>query len=139
MAKKVSTKKAETEAQEAPVIMRPDADLAVEKRLVALYTLQSVDSEIDKIQIIRGELPQAVQDLAEFIGDAMAAGADIYMTGDLKYHDFQRAEGRMVLADIGHYESEQFAKEIIFRAISEKFSNFACRISDVQQGIVSYI
>ena len=53
MAKKVSTKKAETEVQEAPVILRPDADLAVEKRLVALYTLQIVDSEIDKIQIIR--------------------------------------------------------------------------------------
>ena len=76
---------------------------------------------------------------AEFIGDAMRAGADIYLTGDLKYHDFQRTDGRMVLADIGHYESEQFAKEIIFRAISEKFSTFACRISDVQQGIVSYI
>lgn len=67
MAKKVSTKKAETEAKEAPVIMRPDADVAVEKRLVALYTLQSVDSEIDKIQIIRGELPQAVQDLEDEI------------------------------------------------------------------------
>lgn len=76
---------------------------------------------------------------AEFIGDALRAGADIYLTADLKYHDFQRTDGRMVLADIGHYESEQFAKEIIFRAISEKFSNFACRISDVQQGIVSYI
>lgn len=76
---------------------------------------------------------------AEFIGDAMRAGADIYLTADLKYHDFQRTDGRMVLADIGHYESEQFAKEIIFRAISEKFSTFACRISDVQQGIVSYI
>lgn len=67
MAKKVSTKKAETEAKEAPVIMRPDADVAVEKRLVALYTLQSVDSEIDKIRIIRGELPQAVQDLEDEI------------------------------------------------------------------------
>ncbi len=67
MAKKVSTKKAETEVQEAPVILRPDADLAVEKRLVALYTLQIVDSEIDKIQIIRGELPQAVQDLEDEI------------------------------------------------------------------------
>ena len=76
---------------------------------------------------------------AEFIGDAMAAGADIYLTADLKYHDFQRTGGRMVLADIGHYESEQFAKEIIFRAILEKFSNFACRISDTQQGIVKYI
>ena len=66
MAKKVSTKKAETQA-EAPVIMRPDADQAIEKRLIALYTLQSVDSEIDKIQIIRGELPQAVQDLEDEI------------------------------------------------------------------------
>jgi putative NIF3 family GTP cyclohydrolase 1 type 2 len=75
---------------------------------------------------------------AEFIDDAKRAGADIYLTADLKYHDFQRG-GRMVLADIGHYESEQFAKDIIFRAISEKFSNFACRISETQQGIVKYI
>lgn len=66
MAKKVSTKKAQ-ETEEAPVIMRPDADAAIEKRLVALYTLQSVDSEIDKIRIIRGELPQAVQDLEDEI------------------------------------------------------------------------
>ena len=65
MAIKVSTKK--EEQAEAPVILRPDVDLAIEKRLVALYTLQSVDSEIDKIQIIRGELPQAVQDLEDEI------------------------------------------------------------------------
>ena len=75
---------------------------------------------------------------AEFIDDAKRAGADIYLTGDLKYHDFQRG-GRMLLADIGHYESEQFAKDIIFRAISEKFCTFACRISETQQGIVNYI
>ena len=67
MAKKVSAKKAEPEVKETPAIQRPDADLAIEKRLVALYTLQSVDSEIDKIQIIRGELPQAVQDLEDEI------------------------------------------------------------------------
>lgn len=76
---------------------------------------------------------------AEFIGDALRAGADIYLTADLKYHDFQRTDGRMLLADIGHYESEQFAKDIIFRAISEKFCNFACRISETQQSIVNYI
>ena len=76
---------------------------------------------------------------AEFIGDALRAGADIYLTADLKYHDFQRTDGRMLLADIGHYESEQFAKDIIFRAISEKFCTFACRISETQQGIVNYI
>ncbi len=76
---------------------------------------------------------------SEFIGDALAAGADIYITADLKYHDFQRTDDRMVLADAGHFETEQFAREIIFRAISEKFSNFACRISASQQGIVGYI
>ena len=73
MAKKVSTKKAaESSATdllqaETPAIQRPDVDIAVEQRLIALYTLQSVDSEIDKIRIIRGELPQAVQDLEDEI------------------------------------------------------------------------
>lgn len=76
---------------------------------------------------------------AFLIGDALRAGADAYLTADLKYHDFQRPEGRMLLADIGHYESEQFAKEIIYRTISEKFSNFACRISECQQSVVHYI
>ena len=76
---------------------------------------------------------------AFLIPDAIRAGADAYLTADLKYHDFQRPEGRLLLADIGHYESEQFAKEIISRAISEKFSNFATRISECQQSVVHYI
>ena len=76
---------------------------------------------------------------SHFIGDAIAAGADLYLTADLKYHDFQRAEGRIILVDAGHYETEQFAKEIISRRISEKFSNFACRISSQQESIVRYI
>ncbi len=73
------------------------------------------------------------------IADAVHAGADAFLTADLKYHDFQRPERRLLLADIGHYESEQFAKEIIYRAISEKFCNFACRISECQQSVVHYI
>lgn len=76
---------------------------------------------------------------SEFIGDAMAAHADIYLTADLKYHDFQRTDGHIVLADIGHYESEQFAKEIIFHVILEKFSNFACRISENQASLIQYM
>lgn len=66
MAKKVSTKKEEIVAQEESPI-RLDVDVAVEQRLVALYTLQSIDSEIDKIKIIRGELPQAIEDLEDEI------------------------------------------------------------------------
>ena len=67
MAKKVTTKK-ETVEEEVQQVVRPlDVDVAVEKRLVALYTLQRVDSEIDKIKIIRGELPQAIEDLEDEI------------------------------------------------------------------------
>ena len=73
------------------------------------------------------------------IGDAKASGADIYLTGDLKYHDFQAAEGDIILADVGHYESEQFAKDIIYNVISEKFTTFACQISEQNKGYVHYI
>ena len=73
------------------------------------------------------------------IGAAMKAGADIYLTGDLKYHDFQRAEGRITLVDIGHFESEQFSKELIYSIISKKFSNFACFISERGKSFVNYI
>ncbi len=73
------------------------------------------------------------------IGDAKAAGADIYLTGDLKYHDFQAAEDDIILADVGHFESEQFAKDVLFNIISEKFTNFACRKSEKDIGYVYYI
>ena len=76
---------------------------------------------------------------AFLIGDAKSCGADVYLTADLKYHDFQSAEGRILLADIGHFESEQFAKEIFYDAISKKFSNFACHISQKDRGYISYI
>lgn len=73
------------------------------------------------------------------IDDAVAQGADIYLTGDLKYHDFQHAEGRITLVDIGHYESEQFSQEIFYSIISKKFSNFACFISQRAHSFVKYI
>lgn len=58
---------AEIENSSSEVIRQNDVDLATEERLVALYTLQSVDTKIDKIKIIRGELPQAIQDLEDEI------------------------------------------------------------------------
>ena len=73
------------------------------------------------------------------IGDAIRQNADIYLTGDMKYHDFQRAEGRITLVDIGHFESEQFSKELIYSIISKKFSNFACFISERGKSFVHYI
>lgn len=73
------------------------------------------------------------------IGDARAACADVFLTADLKYHDFQKADQRLALLDAGHYESEQFAKELIYSVISQKFSTFACRISDSANSYIRYM
>ena len=67
MAKRTTAKQVEEPQVLTPQEIIRDVDIAVEKRLVALYTLQCVDSEIDKIQQIRGELPQAIQDLEDEI------------------------------------------------------------------------
>ena len=67
MPKKVTTPEVEKQTVVESARQMLDVDVAVERRLIALYTLQLVDSEIDKIQIIRGELPQAIQDLEDEI------------------------------------------------------------------------
>jgi len=67
---------------------------------------------------------------ASFIDDAMRLGADIYVTADVKYHNYFPVLGKMVIADIGHYESEQFTKEIFFDIISKKFPKFAIHFSE---------
>jgi dinuclear metal center YbgI/SA1388 family protein len=57
--------------------------------------------------------------------DAIASKADFFVTGDFKYHEFFDAEGKIVIADIGHYESEQFTVELICEIITENFPKFA--------------
>ena len=58
-------------------------------------------------------------------GAAKSAGADVYLTADIKYHEFFDAENRLLLADIGHYESEQFTIDLLFDLIQKKFPKFA--------------
>jgi len=71
--------------------------------------------------------------------DAIASKADVYITSDIKYHEFFDAEGQIVLADVGHYESEQFTRDLLFRHLSEKFPTFAFLLSKVNTNPVSYI
>jgi dinuclear metal center YbgI/SA1388 family protein len=70
--------------------------------------------------------------------EAIDAKADAYLTADLKYHDFFNMENRLLLADIGHYESEQWVKEWLYAALIEKFPNFAFLISEVNTNPVHY-
>ena len=59
------------------------------------------------------------------IGNALSEGVDAFITADLKYHDFFEADNKILLADIGHYESEQYTIELIRDILTEKFPNFA--------------
>lgn len=70
---------------------------------------------------------------------AVQAGADMYITGDIKYHEFFDAEGKLVLADIGHYESEQFTIELIHDLLAEKFPTFAVLKTKVNTNPVRYL
>ncbi len=73
------------------------------------------------------------------IKDAIKAGADIFITGDVKYHDFFEVENKMIIADVGHYESEQFAKELIYSILKNKFPTFAVLISKINTNSVNYL
>lgn len=73
------------------------------------------------------------------LGSAIAAGADVFVTADFKYHQFFDADGRIVIADIGHFESEQFTIELLYDAIREKFPNFATFKTAVNTNPILYL
>lgn len=70
--------------------------------------------------------------------DAIINHADIFVTADFKYHQFFDADNQIVIADIGHYESEQFTKELIFNEIQKKFSTFALCLSKNNTNPIHY-
>ncbi len=70
---------------------------------------------------------------------AMKHQADVLVTGDFKYHQFFDAENKIMIADIGHYESEQFTKELFFELLTKKFPNFAVRLSNVNSNPIKYL
>ncbi len=69
---------------------------------------------------------------ASYIRTAIASNADAYITADIKYHDWFLAEGKILLLDIGHYESEQFTKEIFYDIVTKKSDGFASYLSEIK-------
>ena len=90
-----------------------------------------IDKKISKIAVCGGAgsflLPKAKQQ-----------GADVYISADFKYHEFFDAEGKLVIMDIGHYESEVFTKELIYEIISKKFTNIAVNFTEQVTNPISY-
>ena len=72
------------------------------------------------------------------IKKAVAAGADFFITSDVKYHEFFDTEGRLVLADIGHWESEQFTPDLLVSILKANFPTFAVLKSEVNTNPVQY-
>lgn len=72
------------------------------------------------------------------IQDAIRQNADIYITADVKYHEFFDADKQIIIADIGHYESEQYTSNLIIDYLKEKFTNFAILKADLNTNPINY-
>ncbi|MGC6430143.1 MAG: Nif3-like dinuclear metal center hexameric protein [Jejuia sp.] len=90
-----------------------------------------LDKPIKKVAVLGGSGSFA-------IGAAKASGADAFITADLKYHDFFSAENKILLLDVGHYESEQFTKNLLVEHLMKKFTNFAIILSKTNTNPVKY-
>jgi dinuclear metal center YbgI/SA1388 family protein len=89
----------------------------------------NINAEIKKVAVCGGGG-------ASLITDALAAEADAFITGDLKYHDFFIPENKMLLIDIGHFEGEHFIREIIVSLLQENFNTFATHFTKVESPVI---
>lgn len=87
---------------------------------------------IKKVAVLGGSGSFAIE-------KAIEAGADIYVTADIKYHEFYKAENKLVIADIGHFESEQFTKNLLVDILTKKFPNFAIILSQKNTNPIYYL
>ena len=100
-----------------------------------------------KVPVIRhsGLLGKKVKNIAVLGGSgafaieaAKKSGADVFISADLKYHQFFSAEKRILLMDIGHYESEQFTKNLLVDYLKKKIPNFAIALSETVTNPINY-
>lgn len=91
-----------------------------------------LNKPIKKVAVLGGSGSFAIK-------NALRTGADAYISADFKYHEFFKAEKRILLADVGHYESEQFTKKLLVDYLSKKFSTFAIILSEKSTNPIHYI
>jgi dinuclear metal center YbgI/SA1388 family protein len=91
-----------------------------------------LNKPINKVAVLGGSGSYAIP-------NAIQKGADIYITSDVKYHDFYKAENKLLIADIGHYESEQFTKNLLVDILTKKFPNFAIILSEKNTNPINYL
>lgn len=91
-----------------------------------------LNKPIKKVAVLGGSGSFAIK-------NTIQAGADVFLTADLKYHNFYEAENQLLLADIGHFESERFTKKYIVDFLRKKIPNFAVVLSETNTNPVKYL
>ncbi|WP_396590430.1 Nif3-like dinuclear metal center hexameric protein [Allomuricauda sp. R78024] len=106
----------------------------VKKRMNASVVRHSnlLGKKVKKVAVLGGSGAFA-------ISAAKKAGVDVFITSDLKYHQFYEAEGQLVLADIGHFETEQFTKDLLVDYLIKKIPNFAISLSESITNPIKYL
>lgn len=118
----------------------------LEEPLEGIDFLKTVKNNMDAVVIRHTRLlPKKIRKVAVCGGsgsfllrEAIAAGADAFVTADFKYHEFFDADEKIVIADIGHFESEQFTSDLLIDIIQEKFPNFAIRLTEHNTNPINY-
>lgn len=119
---------------ELPSAMQPDIFLNHLKKVTKTECIRHtkpLEKEIKTVALCGGSG-------SSLTSQAIASGAQVYITGDFKYHQFFDAQEKIMIADIGHYESEQFIKGLFLELLTKKFPNFAIRLSKVNSNPIKY-
>lgn len=119
-------------------LKEPESELEFLKRIKKIFEVGCL-----KHNKLTGRLIQKVSLCggagAFLIPQAVRSGADVFITGEIKYHDYFGRETDILLAEIGHYESEQYTKEIFYSIIRDLFPNFALQFSKVNTNPIKYL
>ena len=91
-----------------------------------------LNKKVHKVAVLGGSGSYAIK-------NAIAAGATVFLTADLKYHNFYEAENQILLVDIGHFESERYTKNYIVEYLTKKLLNFAVIFSEENTNPVKYL
>ena len=122
------------------VLPRPENIMALLNRVKSIFNVGAIRySDLPSEDMMVRRVAVCTGAGRSNIADALAAGADLYITADLRYNDFMMGENRMVLADIGHFESEFCAIRILNDIISKKMCNFAVRKSACSRNPIHYL
>lgn len=116
----------------------PETELEFLKRIKRIFEVECLrhnklsGREIEKVALCGGAG-------AFLLPEAIRSGADVFITGEIKYHDYFGHEEEILMAEIGHYESEQYTKEIFYSIIRDLFPNFTLQLSKINTNPIKYL